>query len=169
MQYYVSKEIVHDILQKKGMTAADFLEKNAPLPEELCDLIEQGGPTWDAVLIGELEKLLQISSSRFVLLKKERFDGIPDRESHDDTPLDYDISHFERDTRDNLYQRAATFQSPENLTMEEQEDAEEELHLRRLSMEVAVQQYHRDPSRVDEKTAATLKAWEKNFEEEDCK
>ena len=167
MQYYVSKEDVEAILQEQGTTVLEFLVDAAPIPDSLYKLIQRGGPTRDAVLIGELEELLQTSSTRFVLLKKESFDGFEPQSRHADDSLDSDITHFERDTRGDLLRRALTFRRPEELSQQEKNDLDEELRLRRLSTEVAIQQCHRDPSSFDSKTQEELLKWEKRLEKDE--
>ena len=160
MQYYVEKDRLHAIIRQDGRTVSDFLKSVAPIPVALENIIKEGGPARDAVLIGELENLFQTSSSNFVLLKKEPFDGLELQSRHAHDPLDYDISHFERDMREERLQRAFAFKTQEELSPQERKALDEELQLRKLSMDAALQEYRRNPSSFDSKTQEELLKWE---------
>ena len=99
MQYYVVKEDVSRLASKKGMTTEELAKKVFPTRTSLRHLILDVGPTRDALEIHDLAELLQANDPDFVLTKEEPFDFSSDADDHLNDPLDYDSSHFERDSR----------------------------------------------------------------------
>jgi len=98
MQYYVVKDDLDTLAGEIGTTIDELVKKVFPTRTSLRKLLLNGGPTRNEQDVQDISKLLKTADAHFALLKKEDFDFSPDAEEHRNDPLDYDASHFRRNT-----------------------------------------------------------------------
>jgi len=103
MQFYIEKDRLDQCMQDAGLDM-EGLKLLCSETFRQPDLLDEGGPTRNHFLIGQLTRALRVSSRAFALEKDEpeldHADDVPrDRdylENLFNLPLDYDRSHFKQ-------------------------------------------------------------------------
>ena len=100
MLYWVDAKRLNNFIRMRGMTIEEVeAECHTRTKHDLfIRLMSEGGPTWDSLLLGEIDLALDVPTSEFIKshIGEEGDDSNDVRvfEAQKSRPLDYDESHY---------------------------------------------------------------------------